>query len=58
MYGTGGPLLTSTEDIVREWKEYFEDLDPTDTSSVGKAKSGDKGDNASITGDEVTEEVK
>lgn len=51
-------MLTSTEDIVRQWKEYFEDLDPTDTSSVGKAKSGDKGDNTSITGDEVTEEVK
>lgn len=35
-------MLTSTEDIVRQWKEYFEDLlNPTDSSS--EAGRGDKG---------------
>ncbi|KAK3572627.1 hypothetical protein QTP86_001127 [Hemibagrus guttatus] len=34
VYGGGGELLVSTGDIVRRWKEYFEDLlNPTDTPS-------------------------
>ncbi|KAK3521202.1 hypothetical protein QTP70_000769, partial [Hemibagrus guttatus] len=35
VYSGGGELLASTGDIVRRWKEYFEDLlNPTDTPSV------------------------
>ena len=26
VFSAGGELLTSTESIVRRWKEYFEDL--------------------------------
>lgn len=41
-YSGGGQLLTSTGEIIRRWKEYFEDfLDPTDTSSIEKAEAED-----------------
>lgn len=40
----GGVVLTSTGDIVGQWKEYFKDLlNLTDTPSVEKAESSDKG---------------
>lgn len=39
-----GVLLTSTEDIIGQWKEYFEDLlSPTDMPSVHEAESRDAG---------------
>ncbi|KAI3354809.1 hypothetical protein L3Q82_004540 [Scortum barcoo] len=35
VYSGGGELLTSTEQIVGQWKEYFEDLlNPTNTHSL------------------------
>jgi len=35
----GGELLTQTEDIVRRWKEHFEELlNPTSPSSVGRGR--------------------
>ncbi|KAI3377251.1 hypothetical protein L3Q82_009155 [Scortum barcoo] len=35
VYSAGGELLTSTGDIVRRWKEYYEDLlNPPDTPST------------------------
>uniref|UniRef100_A0A3P9BAT4 PH domain-containing protein n=1 Tax=Maylandia zebra TaxID=106582 RepID=A0A3P9BAT4_9CICH len=59
VYSAGGALLTSTEKIVRRWKEYFEDLlNPTDTSSEEEAESGDEGNDLPISGGEVTEAVK
>uniref|UniRef100_A0A669C209 Reverse transcriptase domain-containing protein n=1 Tax=Oreochromis niloticus TaxID=8128 RepID=A0A669C209_ORENI len=59
VYSAGGALLTSTEKIVRRWKEYFEDLlNPTDTSSEEEAESGDEGNDPPISGVEVTEAVK
>ena len=42
VYGGGGELLTSTGDIVGQWKEYFEDLlNPTDTPSTEEAGARD-----------------
>ncbi|XP_025766010.1 uncharacterized protein LOC112847802 [Oreochromis niloticus] len=59
VYSAGGVLLTSTEKIVWWWKQYFEDfLNPTGTSSVEKAESGDEGDDQPISAGEVTEAVK
>ena len=59
VYSGDGALLTSTGDVVRRWKEYFEDLlNPTNTSSVEDAESGDSGGDSAITGAEVTEVVK
>lgn len=59
VYGAGGELLTSTGDVVRRWKEYFEDLlNPAVTSSVEEAEAGDPGEDLSITQAEVTEAVR
>ncbi|KAI3367323.1 hypothetical protein L3Q82_008366 [Scortum barcoo] len=42
VYSAGGELLTSTADIVGQWKEYFEDLlNPTDTPSTEEAEAED-----------------
>lgn len=42
LYSRDGVLLTSAEDNVRQWKEFFEGLlNPTDTSSVEEAESED-----------------
>ena len=42
VYSEGGELLTSTGDIIRRWKEYFEDLlNPTDMPSIEEAEAGD-----------------
>ncbi|MEL7181936.1 MAG: reverse transcriptase family protein, partial [Pseudomonadota bacterium] len=52
-------LLTSTGDVVRRWKEYFEDLlNPTNMSSVEDAEPVDLEVDSSITGAEVAEVVK
>lgn len=41
----GGVLLTSAKDIVRHWKEYFENLlNPTHSSFQEEAESGDEED--------------
>ena len=54
VYSGDGVLLTSTGDVVRRWKEYFEDLlNPTNTSSVEDTESGDSGGDSAITGAEV-----
>ena len=54
----GGELLTQTEDIVRPWKEHFEDLNPVSMSSIEEAKSKDLGEDSYITLAEVVEIVK
>ncbi|KAK3518183.1 hypothetical protein QTP70_033879 [Hemibagrus guttatus] len=54
----GGELLASTEDIVRQWKEYFKDLlNPTDTPSVEEPEAEDSEVDSFITQAEVTEVV-
>uniref|UniRef100_A0A8C6K8L9 Reverse transcriptase domain-containing protein n=1 Tax=Nothobranchius furzeri TaxID=105023 RepID=A0A8C6K8L9_NOTFU len=59
IYSGDGVLLTSTQDVVDRWAEYFEDLlNPTDTSSSEEAESGDFGLASQISGAEVTEVVK
>ncbi|KAK3517211.1 hypothetical protein QTP70_001131 [Hemibagrus guttatus] len=58
VYSGGGELLASTGDIVRRWKEYFEDLlNPTDTLSVEEPDTEDSEVDSSITQAEVTEVV-
>ncbi|KAK3514337.1 hypothetical protein QTP70_015045 [Hemibagrus guttatus] len=58
VYGGGGELLVSTGDIVRRWKEYFEDLlNPTDTPSVEEPEAKDSELDSFITQAEVTEVV-
>ncbi|KAI3368910.1 hypothetical protein L3Q82_025425 [Scortum barcoo] len=58
-YRAGGELLTSTEDIVGQWKKYFEDLlNPTDLPSNEEAEAGDSEVDSSITRAEVTEVVR
>ncbi|KAI3364865.1 hypothetical protein L3Q82_001049 [Scortum barcoo] len=58
VYSAGGELLTSAGDIVRQWKEYFEDLlNPTDTPSTEEAEAGDSEVDSSITQAKVTEVV-
>ncbi|KAK3567248.1 hypothetical protein QTP86_015079 [Hemibagrus guttatus] len=55
VYSGGGELLASTEDIVRRWKEYFEDLlNPTDTPSIEEPEAEV---DSFITQAEVTEVV-
>ncbi|KAK3559185.1 hypothetical protein QTP86_005078 [Hemibagrus guttatus] len=55
VYGGGGELLVSTGDIVGRWKEYFEDLNPTDTPSVEEPEAEDSEVDSFITQAEVTE---
>ena len=44
LYSVGGELLTSTECIVRSWKEYFEDLlNHTNIHSEEEAELEDSG---------------
>ncbi|KAK3506577.1 hypothetical protein QTP70_009899 [Hemibagrus guttatus] len=58
VYSGGGELLASTGDIVRWWKEYFEDLlNPTDTPSVEEPEAEDSEVDSFITQAEVTEVV-
>ncbi|KAK3531112.1 hypothetical protein QTP70_011064 [Hemibagrus guttatus] len=58
VYSGGGELLASTGDIVRQWKEYFEDLlNPTDTPSVEGPEAEDSEVDSFITQAEVTEVV-
>nr|XP_054603312.1 uncharacterized protein LOC107376876 [Nothobranchius furzeri] len=59
IYSGDGVLLTSTQDVVDRWAEYFEDLlNPTDMSSSEEAESGDFGLASQISGAEVTEMIK
>ena len=58
VYSGGGELLNSTGDIVRRWKEYFEDLlYTTDMSSIEEAEAGDSEVDSFITQAEVIEVV-
>ncbi|KAK3519394.1 hypothetical protein QTP70_027533 [Hemibagrus guttatus] len=58
VYGGDGELLVSTGDIVRRWKEYFEDLlNPTDMPSVEEPEAEDSEVDSFITQAEVTEVV-
>uniref|UniRef100_A0A8C6PHS8 Reverse transcriptase domain-containing protein n=1 Tax=Nothobranchius furzeri TaxID=105023 RepID=A0A8C6PHS8_NOTFU len=59
IYSGDSVLLTSTQDVVDRWAEYFEDLlNPTDMSSSEEADSGDFELASQISGAEVTEVVK
>ncbi|KAK3535777.1 hypothetical protein QTP70_021095, partial [Hemibagrus guttatus] len=54
----GGELLASNGDIVKRWKEYFEDLlNPTDTPSVEEPEAEDSEVDSFITQAEATEVV-
>lgn len=45
VYSARGALLTLTEDILRQWRDYLMYLySPTDTFSVEGKESGDKGE--------------
>ncbi|TWW62405.1 hypothetical protein D4764_04G0010520 [Takifugu flavidus] len=57
-YSGDGVLLTLTRDVVDRWKEYFEDLNPTNTPSIQEAGPGDLGIGSHISGAEVAEVVK
>ncbi|KAL1259177.1 hypothetical protein QQF64_009754 [Cirrhinus molitorella] len=58
VYSGSGELLTSTGDVIRQWKEYFEDLlNLTDMPSAEEAEMEDPGVDSSITQAEVTEVV-
>lgn len=54
VYSLGGRLLTSTEDIIKWWKEKLEYLHNFTVSSVEEAQSIDEGDDLGITRGEVT----
>ena len=59
LFIVGVELLTSTESIVRQWKEYFEELlNPTITHSEEEAEPEDYGLGSLITGVEVAGAVK
>lgn len=52
-------LLTSAENIVRQWKEYFVDLNPTHMPSIQEAEYEDsEGDSPIIRAVRTTEVVK
>ncbi|KAK3553014.1 hypothetical protein QTP86_031160 [Hemibagrus guttatus] len=54
VYSGGGELLASTGDIVKRWKEYFEDLlNPTDTPSTEEPEAKDSDVDSFITQAEV-----
>ena len=58
VYGGCGEPLTSTGDIIGQWKKYVEDLlNPTDTPSIEEAEAGDSEVDSFITQAEVTEVV-
>ncbi|KAK3543021.1 hypothetical protein QTP70_008704 [Hemibagrus guttatus] len=58
VYSGDGELLASTGDIVRRWKEYFEDLlNPTDTPSIEELEAEDSEVDLFITQAEVIEVV-
>ena len=55
LYSWGGVLLTSTGDVVRRWKEYFEDLlNSTNMSSIEDPESVDFEVDSPITEAEVS----
>ena len=59
VYSGSGELLTTTEEIVGRWKEYFEELlNPTNTHSVEEAEPRVSGLGRPISGVEVSEVLK
>ncbi|TWW78306.1 hypothetical protein D4764_11G0004270 [Takifugu flavidus] len=59
VYSGDGVLLTSTQDVVDRWKEYFEDLlNPTNTPSSEEVGPGDLEMGSHISEAEVAEVVK
>ena len=59
IFSVGGELLTSTESIVRRWKEYYKDLlNPTNMDSKEETELENLGLGSSITGVKVAETVK
>ena len=59
MYSKDGTLLTSTEEVIGRWKEYFGDLlNPTQPPSVMETELEDDGVSSPISLGEVTVVVK
>ncbi|TWW71611.1 hypothetical protein D4764_16G0001080 [Takifugu flavidus] len=59
VYSGDGVLLTSTQDVVDRWKEYFEDLlNPINAPASEEAGPGDLGTGSHISGAEFAEVVK
>ena len=59
VYGKDGTLLTSTDKMIRWWKEHFEELlNVTNPSSIVEAELEDDGGSTLISLGEVTEVVK
>ncbi len=58
MYSKSGTLLTSTEEVIKQWKEHFEELlNPTNSPFTIKAELENDEGSTSVSM-EVTEVVK
>ena len=57
VYSGDDALLNSPKNVVDRWREYFEDLNPTDRSSAEEAGPGYSGIGSFISGAKVTEVV-
>ncbi len=58
VFSREGELLTQTGDVVRRWKEHFDVLNLTNTSSTEESESEDSREDSSIFLTEVAEVVK
>ncbi|KAJ3585594.1 hypothetical protein NHX12_014313 [Muraenolepis orangiensis] len=58
VYSKSGTLLTSTEEVIGQWKEHFEELLNPTTPSMVETELEDKGRQTSISLEEVTAVVK
>ncbi|KAJ3586871.1 hypothetical protein NHX12_013263 [Muraenolepis orangiensis] len=58
VYSKGGTLLTSTEEVIGQWKEHFEELLNPTTPSTVETELEDEGQQTSISLDEVNVVVK
>ncbi|KAJ3600246.1 hypothetical protein NHX12_031232 [Muraenolepis orangiensis] len=54
VYSKGETLLTSTEEVIRRWKEHFEELLNPTTPSMVETELEDEGRQTSISLEEVT----
>ncbi|KAJ3588625.1 hypothetical protein NHX12_009479 [Muraenolepis orangiensis] len=54
VYSKGGTLLTSTEEVIGQWKEHFEELlNPTNPPTTVEAELEDEGRQTSFSLEEV-----
>ncbi|KAJ3603101.1 hypothetical protein NHX12_030845 [Muraenolepis orangiensis] len=54
VYSKGGTLLTSTEEVIGQWKEHFEELLNPSTPSMVETELEEEGRQTSISLEEVT----